>query len=227
MTAEECRWVEPRRFPGVGIMTAIPNSTPDDMADIRPAGPADADAIAAIYAPFVEHTSVSFETVAPGPDAMRRRIAETTALYPWLVCTRNNSIVGYAYASEHRARAAYRWSVDVAVYIDPAHHRCGAGGGLYTALLAILRAQGFFNAWAGITLPNPASVGLHEAMGFRRLGIYERVGYKLGAWHDVGWWQLALQPHVSPPAEPLAFAALGPRPERDFLRSAPPDPHIP
>ena len=107
---------------------------------------------------------------------------------------------GYAYASRHRDRAAYQWSIDVSVYVRADAHRRGIGRALYAALLRIVVAQGFYNAYAGITLPNPASVGLHESFGFRPVGMYRRVGHKLGAWHDVGWWALDLQPRPASPA---------------------------
>jgi phosphinothricin acetyltransferase len=178
------------------------------MVRIRLACEPDAGALAAIYAPFVEQTATSFETMPPGRDEMRRRIIETTAVYPWLVCELDGKIVGYVYATQHRVRAAYRWSVDTSAYIRPGHHRRGIGRGLYASLFEILRAQGFFNAYAGITLPNAASVGLHEAVGFEKIGVYERVGYKLGVWHDVGWWQLALRAHSESPDEPLALATV-------------------
>lgn len=187
------------------------------MVRFRPAAEPDADAIAALYAPFVVRTAISFETVPPGREAVSRRIVETTALYPWLVCELEGRIVGYAYATQHRARAAYRWAVDTSAYIDSAYHRRGIGRGLYASLVAILRAQGFFNAYAGITLPKAASVGLHEAVGFKRLGVYERVGYKLGAWHDVGWWQLVLQAHSGRPTEPKDLSAVMARPNWDRL----------
>lgn len=183
------------------------------MVRIRMACEADAGTIAAIYSPFVEQTAVSFETIPPGRDEMRRRIVETTAVYPWLVCEVDGTIAGYAYATQHRVRAAYRWSVDTSAYIEAAHHRRGIGRGLYASLFAILRAQGFFNAYAGITLPNDASVGLHEAVGFRKVGTYERVGYKLGTWHDVGWWQLVLRAHSENPDEPLALSTVMARPD--------------
>ena len=178
------------------------------MVRIRLACEADAGALARIYAPFVEQAATSFETTPPGREEMLRRVVETTALYPWLVCEAGGEVVGYAYATQHRARAAYRWSVDTSVYVAAAHHRRGIGRGLYASLFEVLRAQGLFNAYAGITLPNTASVGLHEAVGFRRLGVYERVGYKLGRWHDVGWWQLALQAHNGSPDEPLPLSTV-------------------
>ncbi|HWK99458.1 MAG TPA: arsinothricin resistance N-acetyltransferase ArsN1 family B [Parapedobacter sp.] len=178
------------------------------MVQIRLVREEDAEALAAIYAPFVEQTAISFETVPPGRDEMLRRIVETTAIYPWLVCALEGKVVGYAYATQHRVRAAYRWSVDTSAYVGAAHHRRGIGRGLYASLFAVLHAQGFFNAYAGITLPNAASVGLHEAVGFKNLGIYKKTGYKLGTWHDVGWWQLALQAHAGSPAEPLALSTV-------------------
>lgn len=165
---------------------------------IRIAGPQDAEAIAGIYAPFVIDTPVSFETVPPDTEAMRQRVERVLKQFPWLVCDDDSEIIGFAYASPHRDRAAYRWSVDTAVYIARGHHRRGIGRALYTALLGILPLQGVRNAFAGITLPNEGSVGLHEAMGFQPIGVYRSVGYKLKRWHDVGWWQRPLAPYTEP-----------------------------
>ena len=162
----------------------------------------DAAAIAAIYAPYCESTPVSFEYEAPSAEEMARRIEGLTARFPWLVLDDGRTIAGYAYASPHRERAAYGWSVDAAVYVSRDYHRCGVGRALYTTLFALLRLQGYFKAYAGITLPNPASVGLHEAVGFEPVGIYRGVGYKHGAWHDVGWYQLELQPERANPPPP-------------------------
>ena len=189
------------------------------MDAIRLAIERDAAAIAAVYRPFVEATAISFETEPLDEREMRRRILETMEVYPWLVYESEGVVLGYAYATRHRVRAAYRWSVDTAVYVDPAHHRRGIGRGLYTSLFAILAAQGFVNAYAGVTLPNPASVSLHEAIGFIPVGVYRQVGYKLGTWHDVGWWQLALRPRVAGPAEPAPLAAVQARPEWPALVS--------
>ena len=175
---------------------------------IRLAGDGDAAAIAAIYRPIVETTSISFETEAPDAAEMRRRIAETLPSYPWLVCDIDGGVAGYAYATTHRVRAAYRWSVDTSVYIDGSRRRLGIGRGLYESLFAILAAQGYANAFAGIALPNPGSVGLHEAVGFEPLGVYRRVGFKFGEWRDVGWWQLALSAQAASPAEPLELDAV-------------------
>jgi L-amino acid N-acyltransferase YncA len=187
------------------------------MAKIRLADASDAEAIVAIYRPVVEATPISFETVPPDRNEMARRIGTTTVAYPWLVCDRGGQVAGYAYATTHRERAAYRWSVDTSVYVDAKYRRSGVGRGLYASLFHILAAQGFFNAYAGITLPNPASVGLHEAVGFRKLGVYERVGYKCGAWYDVGWWQLTLEPHADSPAEPLDLSGARARHDWDTL----------
>ena len=165
----------------------------------------DAEEILAIYRPVVETTAVSFEVDPPSLATIQQRIGTTLQTHPWLVYEQQQCICGYAYASRHRERAAYQWSADVAIYVHPGWRGQGVGRALYTSLLALLRLQGFFNAYAGITLPNPASVGLHEAAGFRLLGIYRDVGYKLGAWHDVGWWHLALRPKEVDPDTPTAF----------------------
>ena len=172
---------------------------------LRLAAPQDAAQIAAIYTPYVLDTPSSFELDPPTAEEMGKRIASTLEKTPWLVCEQDNEIKGYAYASLHRARAAYRWSVNVSAYVRTAHHRQGIGRALYTALLEMLPLQGYFSAFAGITLPNPASVGLHEALGFTPVGIYREVGYKLGRWYDVGWWQRSLGEHPADPHEPLAL----------------------
>jgi len=188
--------------------------------DIRLAGRDDADEIAAIYRPFVESAIISFETVAPEPPEMADRIAATLARYPWLVCQSDGEIAGYAYATKHRERKAYQWSVDTSAYVHPRYWRRGIGAGLYRSLFAMLSAQGFVNAYAGIALPNPASVGLHESAGFRPVGIYRSVGYKLGAWHDVGWWERALHDHEAAPREPVGLAALQSRDDWQALLTA-------
>ncbi|WP_458206512.1 arsinothricin resistance N-acetyltransferase ArsN1 family B [Haladaptatus sp. NG-SE-30] len=160
------------------------------MVTIRLATESDAPQIAAIYEPIVRETVISFETDPPDETEMADRISATLPTYPWLVCEHDGETLGYAYASSHRSRDAYQWSVDVSVYVRADHRRSGVGRGLYESLFALLRPQGFYNAYAGIALPNPASVGLHESMGFEQVGVYRNVGYKNGAWHDVGWWQL-------------------------------------
>ena len=175
---------------------------------VRIATASDAAAIAAIYAPIVRDTAISFETEPPTPSMIAQRIREGLEIYPWLTAERDGRIMGYAYASKHRERSAYRWSADVSTYVDECARRSGVGRALYGQLIAILREQGFHAAFAGIALPNAASIGLHEAMGFQPLGIYKEVGFKLGSWHDVGWWRLGLTQSLEMPGEPVLFSAL-------------------
>jgi phosphinothricin acetyltransferase len=166
----------------------------------------DAAACAAIYAPSVIHGVASLEEVAPDEAEFARRIAAVTAHYPWLVAELDGAVAGYAYAGQHRERASYRWSTDVTVYVSAAHHRRGIGRALYVRLFALLMEQGYYEAGAGITLPNDASVALHESLGFRAVGVYRDIAFKFGAWRDVGWWQKTLREHApgASPAEPGA-----------------------
>ena len=173
---------------------------------IRLATARDAKGIAQIYAPIVASTPVSFELVPPTEAQTAERIAARLVHWPWLVCARGDEVWGYAYASQHRERAAYQWSLDVSAYVHESRRRQGVARALYTSLFALLRVQNYYTVYAGITLPNPGSVGLHEAMGFRPVGVYRSVGYKLGAWHDVGWWSLALRERTGEPAPPISFA---------------------
>lgn len=169
----------------------------------------DADAVAAIYRQAVESSVASFEEIAPNAAEMGRRIRATLPRTPWLVAEDpDGAVVGYAYARVHRERAGYRWSADVSAYVDAGWQGMGVGRRLYDALIAMLRAQGFVNVYAGITLPNPGSVALHEAVGMRRIGVYERVGYKFGAWHDVAWFGMRLGEPSDPPSEPTPPPAL-------------------
>jgi L-amino acid N-acyltransferase YncA len=177
-------------------------------ATIRLARADDAAGVQAIYAPVVRDTAISFEIDPPGVAEMRRRVEDTLPRLPWLVCERDGDLLGFAYAAAHRTRAAYRWSVDVSVYVAGDARGAGVGRGLYVPLLALLATQGFTSAHAGITLPNPASVGLHEALGFTPVGVYRAVGFKLGAWHDVGWWQRRLRQPEVPPAAPTPLVAV-------------------
>lgn len=163
----------------------------------------DAEAARDIYAPFVSGTATSFETEPPAVAEMDRRIRELQDQYPWLVFDGDGQVLGYAYASPHRARKAYQWCVDVSVYVDVSVWHCGVGRALYTALFEILRRQGYVNAYAGITLPNPASIGLHESLGFVPIGVYTRVGFKLGQWHDVSWLHLRLLDAPTPIPNPV------------------------
>ena len=175
---------------------------------IRIAQPSDAAGILEIYAPFCESTRVSFEVVPPTLEEMRERIVRVSATYPWLVGEANGRILGYVYASRLRERAAYQWAVEVAVYISPEYQRRGLARALYTTLFSILRIQGFFKAFASVSLPNDASSGFHEELGFRPAGIFEGVGYKTGEWVDVGWWQRELQPQIDAPPDPRSFPSV-------------------
>jgi phosphinothricin acetyltransferase len=168
-------------------------------AQIRLAEPGDAAALAEIYRPSVEESATSFELDAPYPSEMERRRAAIVALTPWLVYATGDRVLGFAYAGRHRDRVAYQWSADATVYVGGDSHRRGVGRALYGSLFAILRLQGFCAVHAGVTLPNPGSVGLHEALGFRPIGVYRQVGWKLDRWHDVGWWQLELRDRRAPP----------------------------
>jgi L-amino acid N-acyltransferase YncA len=174
--------------------------------NLRLATSADAAAIAEIYRPIVASTPISFELDPPDQHEFERRIEKTLTNHPWLVCENRRRVAGYAYASRHRERSAYQWSVDTSVYVHSDFRRRGVGQALYTSLFRILVAQGYYNAYAGITLPNPGSVGLHESLGFKPLCVYRNVGYKMGAWYDVGWWELALQPVSPTPQIPLKLA---------------------
>jgi phosphinothricin acetyltransferase len=177
---------------------------------IRHADPdRDAAACAAVYAPFVSGSAASFEDRSPSAEEIAGRIRHYSATHGWLVAERDGAVVGFAYGCPHRERAAYRWAADVSVYISADHHGGGIGRTLYGALLALLTQQGMQVACAGITLPNEASVALHESFGFEPVGVYRRIGWKAGAWRDVGWWQLELMPASdSPPSEPGLPARL-------------------
>jgi L-amino acid N-acyltransferase YncA len=177
---------------------------------IRVAKASDAEAIAAIYLPIVRDTAISFETDPPDAAEMKRRIKTTLRDLPWLVSEDDEGIAGYAYASHHRERAAYQWSVDVSIYVAPERRRKGVARSLYTPLLTILKNLGYFSAYAGIALPNAASVAFHRTMGFQPVGIFRNTGYKLGSWRDVGWWQRPLREYVSEPKPPRRFGDLGP-----------------
>lgn len=181
-----------------------------DSGLLRLARVADAEAMLAIYAPIVRDTPISFETEPPGIEEMRGRIAKYLETYPWLVIERDGRLDGYAYASPHRDRMAYQWSVDVSCYVHPEARKRGVGRRLYTALLAILSRQGFHSAFAGVALPNAGSTALHEAVGFREIGRYREVGYKAGAWRDTAWYQRMLGEARADPPPPTPLRALGP-----------------
>jgi L-amino acid N-acyltransferase YncA len=182
---------------------------------IRVAMPSDAAAVLEIYGPFCDDSPITFETQRPTLAEIEDRIRDITERFPWLVCDNGTDVVGYAYAGSHRERSAYRWSVDVAVYISGGYRAQGIGTALYTALFDVLRIQGFYKAYAGVTLPNQASIQLHRRLGFELVGVFKRVGFKGGAWHDVSWWDLTLQTTVLAPAETLGITEVIHR--SDFL----------
>lgn len=174
---------------------------------VRVADPGDGAAVAAVYAPYVEETAISFELTPPAGAEMKRRIAERLPTHPWLVAELGGRVVGYAYAGRFRPRSAYDWAVEVTVYADRTVHGRGVGKTLYRALLSILTRQGFVSAYAIIALPNSASVALHESLGFDFVGVLPAVGWKLGAWHDDGIWHRALRPATGELAPPIPFDA--------------------
>lgn len=164
----------------------------------------------AIYSPVVLHTPVSFEVQPPSVEEMARRIRAVMPAHPWLVLTEADDVLGYAYGHGFAERAAYRWSAEMSVYVEEASRGTGVGRALCLSLLALLAAQGYREVLAGITLPNPASVRLHESVGFRPAGRYSRVGWKMGAWRDVGWWQQHLGEGDGPPSPPVDVDQLPP-----------------
>ena len=189
--------------------------TMDHGPAIRLATASDAPAIAAIYAPYCDASVISFEISGPSPDEMAKRIASVGAERPWLVLEDRGALLGYAYASPHHERAAYRWSVSTAIYVAGDRHRRGIGRALYTALFELLRHLGYYKTTAGITLPNAGSVGLHEAFGFTLVGVYHDIGHKMGAWRDVAWYEASLQPLAANPASPRPVSALTGTPDWD------------
>ncbi len=178
------------------------------MEQLRLARAEDAQGLLAIYGPIVESTAISFETEVPSVQEMQERVANTLRDFPWLVFELDGQIAGYAYASRHRQRAAYQWSVDVSVYVATSARRRGLGRRLYAPLLGIVRTLGYCTAYAGIALPNAASVALHESMGFVPVGVFRNVGYKLGEWQDVGWWQRPLRDYAGAPIPPRSMSEL-------------------
>lgn len=181
------------------------------MIVIRAATPDDAPAILGIYAPYVASSAVSFETDVPTADEMRVRLGGSDGLYPWLVAHHDDDgvLLAYAYASRFRERAAYRWSVETGAYVAGNVQGQGIGRMLYGALVDTLEAQDFTQAIASIALPNDHSISMHEAVGFRRAGVYRSVGFKHGQWRDVGIWQRDLAAAGNPPTEPKRFADVG------------------
>ena len=178
------------------------------MNFIRVATAQDASSVLDIYAPYIENTSYTFETEVPDIAAFKGRINSYLQSWPWLVCEINGVISGYAYGAKHRERVAYQWSVESSIYVHDDYQRAGVATALYTSLIEILRLQGYRNVYAVINLPNEKSVAFHEKIGFEYFGTFKKVGYKLGRWKDVGWWQLQLNEYSMEPAPPIPFSEL-------------------
>ncbi|NJL62824.1 MAG: N-acetyltransferase [Methylacidiphilales bacterium] len=178
------------------------------MTIIRLATSDDASQIQAIYAPFCEHSPATFETQAPTVLEMSQRINKLMQKFPWLVYEYNREVLGYVYAATHHDRTAYQWSVNVSVYVHQKAYRQGIGRNLYKCLFELLKIQGFYNAYAGITQPNQPSMNLHRSLGFQDVGIYKNVGYKCGNWHDVIWLELPLQEVRENPQFPIGIREL-------------------
>jgi phosphinothricin acetyltransferase len=190
------------------------------MNIIRIATAADAAPILDIYAPYIENTSYTFETEVPTIDAFKERINTYLHTWPWLVCEVDEVVAGYAYGARHRERTAYQWSLESSVYVHDDYHRGGVGKALYTALINILKLQQFRNVYAVINLPNDNSVAFHEKMAFEYFTVYKNVGYKLGKWKNVGWWQLQLNEYSPDPAPPIKFSDLNQKEIEPILESA-------
>lgn len=168
------------------------------MTEIRLANDKDGAHMLEIYAPIIEQSAISFEYQVPTVGQFENRVVKVLQSHPWLVCTSQEKVVGYAYAGPHRSRDAYKWSTELSVYVHSQFQRKRIANALYTALISVLKLQGFYTALAGITLPNETSVGFHETFGFTPVGIYNNIGNKFNRWHSVGWWELPLQPYGSP-----------------------------
>ena len=182
---------------------------------IRIATENDAAGVLSIYQPYIENTSFTFETEVPSLDAFKERINTYLIHFPWLVYEINGTIAGYAYGGKHRERTAYQWCVESSIYIHDDFQKAGIGKALYEALIEILKRQDFRNVYAVINLPNDRSVQFHENCGFEYFATYEKVGYKLGKWKNVGWWKLSINEYGDEPAPPIKFSELN----KDFLRA--------
>jgi len=180
---------------------------PGSPPHIRPATATDAVACAETYAPYVLATNITFEIDPPSAEQFRGRIAQAQAAHEWLVAERNGTLLGYAYGHQFHERAAYGWSCEASIYLAGSQRRQGVGRALYQELLGRLAGRGYCRAFAGIALPNEASIGLHLALGFEEAGCFRRVGWKNGAWHDVAWMQRDLQTGETDPPAPISPAA--------------------
>ena len=183
------------------------------MTNIRLARTDDAEGILAIYSPYISNTSFTFETEVPSINDFQKRIADYLINWPWLVCEINGVIAGYAYGAKYRERTAYQWCVESSIYIHDNFQKQNIGKALYKALIKILKQQGYRNVYAVINLPNDKSVRFHESCGFTYFATYENVGYKLGKWKNVGWWQLVINEFGMEPEAPIKFSELN----KEFL----------
>ncbi|MHA7111544.1 N-acetyltransferase family protein [Sunxiuqinia elliptica] len=181
----------------------------ENRCSIRIAKLEDAPEILEIYKPFITDTAVTFEEEVPTVEELKKRIKAILLQDPFLVCEYKRQVVGYAYASSYRSRAAYRWNRETSVYIHPQFRRKNIARHLYNTLIGIAKMQGYVQLYGVITLPNPGSVALHEAFGFKQLTVYHKVGFKLEQWHDVGWWMLTLEDNLlKKPADPIPFSSI-------------------
>jgi len=183
------------------------------MIIIRLANENDAEAILVIYAPYIKNTSYTFETEVPSMESFQQRINNYLINWPWLVCEIDGKIIGYAYATRYRERKAYQWCTESSVYVHDDYQRIGVANALYAVLLDILKRQGFRTVYAVINLPNEKSVAFHESLGYKYFATYEKVGYKLGKWKNVGWWQLVINNYTDEPLSPIKFSEMS----KDFL----------
>lgn len=180
------------------------------MVEVRWATRTDAADILEIYSPYILNTTISFETAIPPAEQFQKRIEDCLQKYPWIVCSVNGKIAGYVYASKHREREAYQWTCECSVYVHNDFKGKEIAKDLYQVLFEILKLQGFRNVYAGITLPNDASIKLHEKCGFVKFAHYENIGFKFGNWHSVGWWKLQINNYDLQPPPPLKLSELHP-----------------
>jgi len=175
---------------------------------IRMATKEDAAGMLNIYAPFILNSGITQETEVPSIEEFQKRIISNLTERPWLVCEIDNEIAGYAYAGKHRDRKGYQWCTEPSVYISEKYYGFGIAKALYTALFEISKLQGYVNAYAVITLPNDRSIAFHKKFGFDHLTVFKKIGYKLNQWHDVGWMQYEIEPHVADPADPIKLPKI-------------------
>ena len=186
---------------------------------IRLAKPTDSAAMLDIYSPYIENTSLTFETITPSIPDFTQRIENYLQLTPWLVADKDGKVAGFAYASKYRDRTAYQWSIECSIYVHDDFLHTGIGTELYSTLFRILKHQGFTTVYAVINLPNEPSVEFHEKMSFRHFATFEKVGFKLGQWKNVGWWQLQLNEYENEPYAPIHLKDLPPETISKLLKS--------